>query len=144
MNEFWEWLNANSLWLGIFSGIVFVGSLIVIPILVAHIPNNYFVGQHHRLSRFQQFHPALHVTIVIFKNIAGSLLILAGIAMLVLPGQGMLTILIGISLTDFPGKYTLEQKLIDRDGIFNALNWIRKKTGKHPLLRPHTNNYGKP
>lgn len=141
MNEFWEWLNANTLWLGLFSVIVFVGSLLVIPILVANIPKDYFVDQQRHLSRYNQFHPALYAMIIILKNVVGSLLILAGIAMLVLPGQGMLTTLIGLSLTDFPGKYTLEQKLIARDGIFNALNWIRKQTGKEPLFRPHTNNH---
>ena len=138
MNEFWEWLNANTVWLGLFSVIVFVGSLLVIPILVANIPKDYFVDQQRHISRYKQLHPALYAMIIIFKNVVGSLLILAGIAMLVLPGQGMLTTLIGLSLTDFPGKYTLEQKLIARDGIFNALNWIRKHTGKEPLFRPRT------
>ena len=56
--------------------------------------------------------------------------------MLVVPGQGLLTILIGVMLTDFPGKYALERRLISQPSIFNAINWIRDKAGKEPLKRP--------
>ena len=41
----------------------------------------------------------------------GYLLIIGGILMLVLPGQGLLTILLGLIFSDYPGKYKLEKKV---------------------------------
>ena len=69
---------------------------------------------------------------MVFKNILGVLFILAGIAMLVLPGQGVLTILIGISFIDFPGKRKLEIEIIQKEPVQKAVNWIREKAGKEP------------
>ena len=62
--------------------------------------------------------------------------IIYGIVMLALPGQGVLTVLIGISLTNFPGKYALERKLVSQPSVFNAINWLRKRSGKPPLAHP--------
>lgn len=140
LNEFWQWINANGIWLGTFSAITFIGTLIAIPILVTSIPADYFIGRQRHLSRSRQLHPVLYFALFIVKNLIGSVLILAGIAMLVLPGQGLLTILIGITLTNFPGKFTLERKLVSRHGVFSTINWIRERAGKEPLIRPKINN----
>lgn len=77
--------------------------------------------------------PALRSVAVVFKNILGFILLLAGIAMLVLPGQGVLTILIGISLMDFPKKRLLEAKLIGQPLVFSGINRLRARFGKPPL-----------
>jgi len=55
--------------------------------------------------------------------------------MLVLPGQGLLTIVTGLLLINYPGKYKLEQKLVAIPSVFRALNWIRVKANKPPLKR---------
>ncbi len=143
MNEFWQWINSNGVWLGTFSAITFFGTMIAIPVLVANIPADYFVGKQRHLSRSRQLHPVLYLVLLILKNLAGSILILAGIAMLVLPGQGLLTILIGITLTNFPGKFNLERKLVFRHSIFSSINWIRRRAGKEPLIRPEFDNNNK-
>ena len=52
-----------------------------------------------------------------------------------LPGQGLLTLLIGLMLTDFPGKYRLEKRLIAQPGVLKAVNWLRARAG-HPPLEP--------
>ena len=57
--------------------------------------------------------------------------------MLVLPGQGLLTILIGIGISDFPGKYKLERRLVSVPGILGAINWIRGKARVEPLRPPY-------
>ena len=115
------------------SALFFVGSLLVIPILIARLPTNYFVEKH-RLAHGESNPRSFSETVlVVLKNIVGVILIIAGIAMLVLPGQGLLTILIGFSLTNFPGKYALERRLVSKPAIFHSLNWIRKKSGKPPL-----------
>jgi hypothetical protein len=64
----------------------------------------------------------------------GCVLLLAGIAMLVLPGQGILTMLIGVSLMDIPGKRKLERRLIGRPAVLRTINKIRAKFGREPLV----------
>ncbi len=54
--------------------------------------------------------------------------------MLALPGQGLLTIIVGLIFLDFPGKYRLERKIIGNHAIFSGINWIRDKAGKPPLI----------
>ena len=68
--------------------------------------------------------------------VVGMGLIVAGVAMLFIPGQGVLTILIGIMLMNFPGKHALERWLIRRRPIFRSVNWMRAKSGRPPLLLP--------
>jgi len=59
--------------------------------------------------------------------------LVAGIAMLVLPGQGVLTIVIGIMLLDFPGKYRFERSLAARRPVLRSINWLRRRANR-PLL----------
>lgn len=138
MDEIWHWFHANGLWIGLFSVITFVGSLLLIPVIVSRIQEDYFVDRQRHLSRLKNFHPIVYIAIFILKNILGVLLALAGIAMLVLPGQGILTLLIGVSLMNFPGKYALERRLVSQSRVFNAINWIRKRADKPPLIHPNS------
>ncbi len=68
------------------------------------------------------------------KILLGVLLLSAGIAMLVLPGQGLITILVGLSLIPFPGKRRLELFLLSRKEVRSSLNWIRIKANKDPFI----------
>ena len=54
--------------------------------------------------------------------------------MLVLPGQGILTIIVGLVLMDFPGKYGAERWAVSRGPVLPAINWIRAKAGKPNLI----------
>ena len=75
----------------------------------------------------------------IVKNVVGAVFLIAGFLMLFLPGQGVLTMLIGISMLDFPGKRKIEAKLIGQPTVLNVINSMRKKCGKPPLvLAPDT------
>ena len=56
--------------------------------------------------------------------------------MLFLPGQGLLTMLMGIVLMDFPGKFRLERHLVSRPPVFAAINWIRTQRSAPPLEPP--------
>ena len=51
------------------------------------------------------------------------------------PGQGLLTLLVGLLLMNFPGKYRLERWLVGRRGVLTALNWLRRRGG-HPPFQP--------
>ena len=71
--------------------------------------------------------------ILIIKNLVGYSLILGGIVMLVLPGQGLFTIIIGLMLSNYPGKYSIEKKFITIPSVLKSINWLRKKSNKPPL-----------
>jgi hypothetical protein len=132
------WILDNSALLGALGliGLVsLVASVALLPFLVVRIPADYFRHRRRRHEYAGERHPAAHHAIVIAKNATGVLLIVAGIAMLVLPGQGLLTLLIGLMLTDFPGKYRLEKRLIGQPGVLKAVNWLRARAG-HPPLEP--------
>ena len=75
---------------------------------------------------------------LVLKNIIGVIFILAGLAMLVLPGQGVLTILLGIMLMNFPGKSALELHIVQQPTVLRAINWMRQRAHRPALLvTPH-------
>jgi hypothetical protein len=119
--------------LGLVSIITFVGSLVVIPWLIGRLPVNYFIQHRLKVEERHKRHPLLARTIFVLRNGVGSLFLLAGIAMLVLPGQGIFTILIGFSFMDFPQKHKLEEALFHRPGVVRTLNWLRRKQKKQPF-----------
>jgi len=96
-------------------------------------------ANHFSKSRKTKFwsgpHPLLHAAGIVGKNIAGVLLVALGIILSLpgVPGQGLLTVLLGIMLLDFPGRTRLEQKLLSRPSIVNAINSLRGRFGKPPL-----------
>jgi len=115
------------------STVGFVGSVIAIPWILVRLPQDYFCERHPR-TWMKDHHPILRLIALGVKNGVGWLLLLGGIAMLVLPGQGLLTILIGVSLMDFPGKRAIERKLVSRPLILQAINRIRQRFDRPPLL----------
>jgi len=122
--------------MAIFSAVTFVASLIIVPIILARLPSDYFVNKKSNVIATYSKQPVLFILNKFVKNIVGVLLILAGIAMLVLPGQGVLTILIGLGITNFPGKYKLERKLVRNQTVFKSLNWMRKRASVEPFVYP--------
>jgi hypothetical protein len=111
----------------------FIGSLIAIPLILVRLPPDYFDT---RVPRhwMKDHHPVLRVIGLVVKNAIGVVFLVAGFAMLFLPGQGILTMLIGISLMDFPGKRRLEAKLIGQPAVLSAINAMRNKFNKLPLI----------
>ena len=79
-------------------------------------------------------HPVIRWLLLTLKNLAGVVFVLLGIAMLVLPGQGLLTILIGIIFLNFPGKYRFERWLIQRGPVHRTVDWLRRRAGRKPLV----------
>jgi hypothetical protein len=73
---------------------------------------------------------------VILKNLLGVFLILLGIMLSLpgVPGQGILTILLGVIMLDIPGKRPLEARLIKRPNVLSAVNRLRARFGKTPLV----------
>jgi len=139
MTEFVELIRNHQFFfqtLGLLSLALFVVSLVVFPLVVANLPSDYFVRDKRDPAHQQRRHPVVWVFLTVVKNIFGSTLILAGIVMLVLPGQGILTILMGLALANFPGKFTLERRLVRQPSVGRTLNRIRELAGKPRLEIP--------
>ena len=119
--------------LTILSIVFFVGSLITIPFILVRLPTDFFDI---RVPRpwMEDHHPVLRVLGHLVKNVVGAIFLFVGFLMLFLPGQGILTMLIGISMLDFPGKRKLEAKLIGQPAVLNTINGMREKFGKPPLI----------
>jgi hypothetical protein len=120
-------------WLGGVSLLMFLGALIAVPILAVRLPADYFAPPKRTRRLHSARHPVVRIGTLAAKNLLGAILVLAGISMLVLPGQGILTIAIGIALMDFPGKYRLERWMIRRRWLLRPINGLRRKMGAEPL-----------
>ncbi|MCA1956916.1 MAG: hypothetical protein LDL14_00100 [Nitrospira sp.] len=119
--------------LTIFSIVFFVGSLIAIPFILVRLPADYFDVRVPR-TWMKDHHPVLRILGHVVKNTIGAVFCFVGFLMLFLPGQGILTMLIGISMLDFPGKRKLEALLIGRPTVLNTINAMRERFGKPPLV----------
>ncbi|TXH71487.1 MAG: hypothetical protein E6Q83_01830 [Thiothrix sp.] len=130
LNNTTDWLTQHDTllyWIGIISLLMFVFSLLLLPILINKIPADYFsLNEHERAIDLLKPRNIL-------RNVVGLIVLLAGLAMLFLPGQGLICVLIGLTIMKFPGKYALERWIITRKGVLASLNWIREKGGKQPL-----------
>ncbi|HEY2963161.1 MAG TPA: hypothetical protein VGJ37_12135 [Pyrinomonadaceae bacterium] len=117
----------------IFAG-TFVINLAIVSFILVKIPANHF-SKSRKTKFWSGPHPMLRAAGIVGKNIAGVLLVALGIVLSLpgVPGQGLLTVLLGIMLLDFPGRSSLEQKLLSRPSIVNAINSLRGRFGKPPL-----------
>lgn len=135
-----DWFRENPAamwWSGAVSLSMFIGTLLVVPVLLVKMPADYFINDRQEPPLdWREQHPALRWSGRIAKNVLGGLLVVMGILMLVLPGQGLLTILLGITLLDLPGKRRLEIALLRRPGVSRAVNWLRRKYDRAPLQMP--------
>ena len=131
----WITIDETTVWyLAAFSIVSFIATLVLVPFLVVRIPEDYFAEKkRHRWEPWAHEHPLIRWSLLIAKNMLGYLFIILGIAMLVLPGQGILTILIGIMFINFPGKYRLERWAVTRPPVLRAINSLRRNAGRQPL-----------
>jgi cobalamin synthase len=119
-------------WKDIAWGLLFSAAALVVSIaVVVLMPANYFVDRREKPAYRR---PALRWTLLIAKNLLGASLLVLGVVMIFTPGQGVMTILIGIALLNFPGKRRLERRLIGRSGVLRAVNRLRARFGKPPVV----------
>jgi hypothetical protein len=122
-----QWLSHDMLlWISIGSGIALLVGAVTVPLLIVKMPQDVFSNPD--WQRWLDRKPAaVRIPLRIVKNLLGVVLIVLGIAMLLLPGQGILSILLGGLLVDFPGKMRAQQWLLNQPKVMNSLNWLRKK-----------------
>jgi len=119
--------------LGIISVLFFIITLTVIPWLILQIPEDYFTEDKRHPLLNEMHHPLIKIILLILKNLTGAFFLLLGVALLVLPGQGLLTILLGMVLIDFPGKYKLQRWFVQHQSILHSINLLRKKGNRPPI-----------
>lgn len=133
IDALWAWCEAHP---GLLGGL-FVASLaslglvvVLLPVVVVRLPEDYFA-----VVRHEPVVPrGLGYWIWrIGKNVVGAVFVVVGLILLLLPGQGLLTILIGLLLLEFPGKRGLERRLVQRPAILQFLNRMRERRGHLPL-----------
>ena len=112
-----------------------VVSLVACGYVLGRLPADYFVNPAAR-NRAQDRHPAVYAVLVVGRNLAGYFLIALGVVLSLpgVPGQGILTILMGVMLVDVPGKLRLERWLVTRRPVLAAVNRLRAKVGTPPLV----------
>jgi hypothetical protein len=131
-----EWIRSYQAlfaWLAVASTVIFVVSVVLVPFFIIRLPSDYFAPgkDQERLRAGRHF--VLKSAVMIGRNILGCVLLVAGLLMLVLPGQGLLTILVAAMLLDFPGKKRFERWIVSRGPVLQAINWIRRRAGRPPL-----------
>jgi hypothetical protein len=128
-------------WLVGLSIIMFLGSLILLPIVIIRLPTDYFIRDHKKPVPNRPLRSLLwRVMLRLLKNLLGGLMLLAGLLMLITPGQGIIAILVALMLLDIPGKVRLKKALLARPAAHAAINKIRRLTGCEPLQMPPTSS----
>jgi hypothetical protein len=132
----WSSMNSDLLFLlGSLSIFILIISVFMMVLIISFLPEDYFKSENRNLISSVQNsrYPLLKLLVLITKNFFGILLLLSGVLMLVLPGQGILTIITGLVFIDYPGKYKFERKLLRQKGVINSINWIRSRLSKPSL-----------
>lgn len=136
ITDIWHWFQAHA---GLTTGL-FVASvvLLVVSLWIGHyylttIPADYFQRRHVPLANWRHSRPILWWSLIVGKNVLGALFALAGIIMFFTPGQGILTLLMGLALMDFPGKQRIERAIVRRPAVRTLIDGLRSRAGKPPL-----------
>lgn len=140
MTELFDWIRSHDVlltWLAVGSVVMFFGSLLLVPWIVVRIPADYFAESARGHRRWEQFPRPLRWLLTLGKNALGIVFVVAGLAMLLLPGQGLLTIVFGLLLLDFPGKFQLERWLITWRPVRRSVDYLRERAGRDPLIIDH-------
>ncbi|WP_218933822.1 PGPGW domain-containing protein [Rubripirellula lacrimiformis] len=112
----------------------FLFTLVAIPWIAVRLPHDYFCSAKRRSAAPEDtIRWTIYVAILVAKNLLGATFLVLGIGMLVLPGQGLITILVGLSLMNFPGKFRVQKYLVSIPTVLRTLNWLRRRFGSPPF-----------
>ena len=137
--EQWTYLREHEewfYWIGAISIATFLVSAVVVPFLLRRMPHDYFLEDSAGSGWMKRQHPVLRWVLLILKNLFGLVLVVGGLIMFLTPGQGILTLVMGLLLLNFPGKRRFEIWLMQRKPIQRAVDWIRRRGGRKSLEFP--------
>jgi len=136
LSDYWSSLS----WTDVLSATgIFLISLAISTVALAFaaikLPYNYF-SSHYRKDFLPDSTWFVRWGATIGKNILGVFLVAIGVVLSLpgVPGQGILTILLGLIMLDIPGKRPLECRIIKWPKVLSSLNSIRKKFNRRPLI----------
>lgn len=112
-------------WLAYASVVLVILSLILLPWYINRLPEDFFRNERYHTAKSLFHHPLI--------NLLGVFMIVAGVLMLLLPGQGLIAIAAGIMIMRFPGKLAMIRKVIHYPRILDSLNWIRRRGKQIPF-----------
>ena len=116
------------------SVVTFVASAVAVPWFFCRIPADHYADAERFSLPFVPPGSPWRPPLLVLKNLLGLVLLLLGVAMLVLPGQGLLTMAAGLMLLNFPGKRRFQRWLISRRPIYAAINSLRRRAHQPPLV----------
>lgn len=135
ISDFIQSLTLNKILVGVGIFLLTFGlSIVMIAVVIVKLPANYFSS--HYTSDFMPGSPWLvRWGAVIGKNLLGVFLVVLGLLLSLpgVPGQGLLTILLGLIMLDIPGKRPIEARIIKRPAVLSSVNSLRAKYGKDPF-----------
>jgi len=138
INSVVEWASSNDtlLWsLFAVSLVLVLLTPLAVVWAVIRLPADYFTETRRQPLGSWHGHAFLRPVLLVIKNLLGIVLLIAGLVMLIVPGQGLLTIAVALILLDFPGKFRLERWLATRPAVWRSLNWLRKRAGYKPFRK---------
>ncbi len=137
-----EWVAAHKApfwWFGVLTVLSYIAIPFVIRAVVIRMSPDHFLHRGPPPDSWRAHHPAARIAFLVAKNLLGALLVLVGIVQSVpvlVPGFGLLTILIGVLLLNFPGKRALELRIMRNATVLRAVNAVRARAGRAPIKMP--------
>ena len=137
LTELTAWIEAHDIvlwWVMAGSAALSIGTFLSLPWVVSRIPDDYFATKERLPISETSQHPVLRWMFRIGRNLLGVILLLLGIIMSPGPGPGLIVILAGMLLTEFPGKRRLELAIVRREAIRRNIDKLRARFHKAPLI----------
>lgn len=116
------------------SAATIVLGVVAIPAALVRLPADYLARA--GPGPFASAHPVAAPAVFFLRNVIALGLVVAGIAMLLLPGQGLLTLVAALIVSDFPGKRALERRVLGHPSALRAINALRSRARRAPLQAP--------
>lgn len=135
MDELHSWLSGHALSLSVLatvSATMLAVTFVAAPWAVSRLPTNYLLQRLERNSEQGIWYSLTSVT----RALLGLFLVLLGLVMLITPGPGVIMLLLGVSIAEFPGRNRLLVYLATRPKVLSSLNWMRSRHGKPPFIDP--------
>ncbi len=137
-----EWMKAHETlfwWMAVVTVFSYVAVPFVIRAVVIRMSADHFLYRNPPPNSWRAQHPAVRIALLVLKNLLGWVLVAVGIVQsipVLVPGFGLLTIMIGVLLLNFPGKRKLELKIVSASAVLRLINKIRQKHHRSPLRLP--------
>ena len=130
-----DWLKEHVVLLAVVSAALGAIALMAGAVVAIRLPADYFTRPASDPNASEKSNAPSHLAMKILKNIVGVILILVGgvLSVPLVPGPGILILLMGLMLTSFPWKRKLELKLLRTRFVLSPVNWMRKRAGRPPI-----------